>query len=54
MYSIVENILNFTGSSSYNYESYIIYTCAALTVILTVVFIDLVYRVFTHFWRGGK
>lgn len=54
MYSIIEAIIDHnwvTGSSD---QQYIYYICGALIVIFTVVFIDLVYRVFFHFWRGGK
>lgn len=54
MYNIIENIIDHdwvTGSSD---QQYIYYICGAIIVILTVIFIDLAYRVFTHFWRGGK
>lgn len=51
MYDIVNSIINHnwvTGSSD---QQYIYYICGAIIVILVVVFIDLVYRVFSHFWR---
>lgn len=51
MYEIIEGIINHnwvTGSSD---QQYIYYICGTVIVILTVVFIDMVYRVFSHFWR---
>lgn len=51
MYGIIDNIINHnwvTGSSD---QQYIYYICGAIIVILVVVFIDLIYRVFSHFWR---
>lgn len=50
MYDIVKNIISYHGSSS-NIDSYIIYISCALVLILTIVFIDMVYRVFSSFWR---
>lgn len=50
MYSIIEGMINHnwvTGDSS---QQYIIYTCCAMILVLTVVFIDLIYRVFRGFW----
>lgn len=52
MYDIISNIIDHSWSTGTNEQSYIYYTCCALIVILTVVFIDLIYRVFFHFWRG--
>lgn len=55
MYNIITDIINHNYDSSYGGEQqYIYYICSALIVILTVVTIDLIYRVFSHFWRGGK
>jgi hypothetical protein len=54
MYDLIDGILDHnwvTGSSD---QQYIYYIAGAIIVILTVVFIDLGYRVFSHFWNGGK
>lgn len=55
MYELVYNIIDHVWQSNTNLNStqqqYIYMTCACLIIILMVVFIDLVYRVFRHFWR---
>lgn len=52
MYDLIKNIIDHSwitqGSGD---QQYIYYICGCLIVILTVVFIDLIYRVFSHFWR---
>lgn len=55
MYDIVENIISHSWESNYTSDQqYIYYICGALIVIFTIVFIDLVYRVFSQFWRGKR
>lgn len=56
MYDIISGIISHTwDSSTYgNEQQYIYYIAGALIVILTVVFIDLVYRIFSHFWNGKR
>ena len=55
MYDIVHNIINHTWQSNYTSDQqYIYYICGALIIIFTVVFVDLVYRVFSHFWSGRR
>lgn len=55
MYDRIENIINHVYESQYTGDQqYIYFICGALIIILTVVTIDLIYRVFSHFWRGGK
>lgn len=52
MYDLISQIINHnwvTGSSD---QTTIYYICGALIIILTCVFIDMVYRVFSHFWHG--
>ena len=52
MYDLIETIIGHnwvTGSSD---QQYIYYIAGALIIILTVVFVDMVYRVFSHFWRA--
>ena len=51
MYDIISNIIDHnwvTGSSD---QQYIYYICGCLIVIFTVIIIDLIYRVFSHFWK---
>ena len=55
MYDIISEIIDHVYESSYGGDQqYIYYICGALIIILTVVTIDLIYRVFSHFWRSGK
>lgn len=55
MYAIIDNIISHSWESNYSSDQqYIYYMCGALIVIFSVVFIDLVYRVFSHFWRGKR
>lgn len=54
MYDLIQQIISHTwDTSSYsNTEQQLIYYIAgSLIIILTIVFIDLIYRVFRHFWR---
>lgn len=52
MYAIIENIINHTWQSNYTSDQqYIYYICGALIIVITVVVIDLIYRIFSHFWR---
>ena len=55
MYDIISGIINHTWQSNYSGDQqYIYYIAGALILILTAVFIDLIYRVFSHFWNGGR
>ena len=55
MYDIIYNIIDhiWESSSSYSstYQQLICYGCMVLIIVLTVTFIDLFYRLFSHFWR---
>lgn len=51
MYAIIDNIINHNWTTGSSDQQYIYYICGAIIVILVVVFIDLIYRVFSHFWR---
>lgn len=55
MYDIIYQIIghNFQSGTGYNTteQQIYMYGCMCLIIILTVVFIDLIYRVFRHFWR---
>lgn len=51
MYDIIYNIIGHAYVQGDSMQQYIIYTCCALIVILTCVLIDLIYRIFSNFWR---
>lgn len=52
MFSIIQQIISHAWESNYGGDqSYIYYICGALIVIFSCTFIDLTYRVFSHFWR---
>ena len=54
MYDLLYQIIDHTYTQGDSLQQYIIYGCLALIIILTVVFLDMIYRVFSHFWSGGK
>lgn len=54
MYDIIYEIIGHTWNTGDSSQQYIFFTCAALIIILTVVFIDMIYQVFSHFWSGKK
>lgn len=54
MYDIIYEIIGHNYVTGDSMQQYIIYVCCALIIILTVVFIDMVYQVFSHFWSGKK
>lgn len=52
MYDLIDGIIGHEWVSNYSGDQqYIYYICGAVIVILLCVFIDLIYRVFSHFWR---
>lgn len=51
MYDVISNIISHNWVTNDSMQQYIVYTCCCLIIILTVTFIDLIYRVFRHFWR---
>lgn len=55
MFDIIQDIINHSWvTQNAGDQQYIYYIAGALIIILSVTFIDLIYRVFSHFWRGGK
>lgn len=55
MYDLIEAIFDHTWiTTNSGAQQYIYYIGGALIIILCITFIDLIYRVFSHFWRGGK
>lgn len=52
MYDVIREIINHTWQSNYTSDQqYIYYIAGTLIVIFSVVIIDLVYRIFGHFWK---
>ncbi len=51
MYDIVQQIINHNWITDAKDQQYIYYITGALIIIFVVTFIDLVYRIFRHFWR---
>lgn len=52
MYDIIEAIIDHTWiTSGATQQQYIYYIAGALIIITFVVVIDLIYRIFSHFWR---
>lgn len=57
MWDLVYNILDHPwNNDAWNSteQQIITYICGAIVVMLVVTFIDLIYRIFSHFWRGRK
>lgn len=52
MYDIVEKMIGHTWTTGSSDQQYIYYICGALIIIFSVVIIDIVYRIFAHFWRA--
>lgn len=52
MYDIINEMIGHVWETSNGMQQYVVYTCCALIIILTVVFIDMIYKTFSHFWRG--
>ena len=50
MYSEISAALGFYGSH-FIYDAFIFIVCGVMLIMLTYVFIDLIYRIFAHFWR---
>lgn len=52
MYDIVSSIIDHAWISNYSSDQqYIFYICGALIVVILAVVVDLIYRIFRHFWR---
>lgn len=51
MYDIIFDIINHTYSTGDSGQQYIYYCCCALIIVLTAVFVDMVYQIFSRFWR---
>lgn len=52
MYDIIKNIIDHSWiSNNAGDQQYVYYICGALIIVITAVVIDLIYRIFSHFWR---
>lgn len=52
MYDIIKNIIDHSWiTTNAGDQQYIYYICGALIIVITAVVIDLIYRIFSHFWR---
>lgn len=54
MYQVFYDIIDHVYSTGDQMQSYILYGCIACIIIFAVVLIDMIYRIFSHFWRGRK
>lgn len=54
MYDVINQIIDHSWTTGSNEQSTVYYICGAMIIILTVVFTDMVYRIFSSFWRGKK
>lgn len=52
MYDIIQNIIDHSWTTSTSEQQYIYYCCIVLIIIFSCVFVDLIYRVFRHFWHS--
>lgn len=50
MFSLIKQIIGYTGSHYDNIDSYILYASVAVIVILTVVGVDLIHKLFLSFF----
>lgn len=51
MYDLISRIIDHSWSTGSSEQQYIYYICGALIILFCVVVIDLIYRVFSHFWK---
>lgn len=55
MYDLISGLIDHNWiSTNAGEQQYVYYTCAVLIIMLTTVVIDGVFRVFSHFIRGGR
>ena len=52
MYDIISQIINHSWMTNTSDQQYIYYICGAIIIILLCVFIDMIYRVLSHFWHA--
>ena len=53
MYDIISEIIGHTWQTNYSGDQqHIYYIAGALIILLMIVGVDLIYRLFAHFWRA--
>lgn len=52
MYEIISGMIAHNWTSGTSEQQYVYFICGALIIVLTVVFVDMIYRTFSHFWRA--
>lgn len=50
MFDIIFDLIGFPEGYSGLDPQLLLYVCGALAIILVCVFVDLLYRIFSHFW----
>ena len=51
MYNIINNIISHSWATSDSAQQYIYMICGVVIAVVLASLIDMVYRVFRHFWR---
>lgn len=54
MYDLISQIIDHSWSTGDSAQQYIYYICGSMIIVLTAVTLDMIYRVFSHFWTSGK
>lgn len=53
MYDLISEIIDHAWTTTNGGDQqYIYYIAGALIILLVVVFVDMIYRMFSHFWRA--
>lgn len=50
MFEIIEQIIDHAWTTGDSSQQYIYYICGAIIIMLTAVFVDVIYRIFRSFW----
>lgn len=51
MYDIIYGIIDHQWTTGTSEQQYIYYICGVLIILTFCVLVDLIYRIFSHFWR---
>lgn len=54
MYDIISRIIDHSWVTNSSEQQYVYYTCCVLIIVLTAVFVDMIYQIFSRFWNGKK
>lgn len=52
MYDIISGIIDHSWNTGTSEQQYVYVISGAILILVTVCVIDLVYRIFSHFWHG--